>query len=231
MIEDEYNREKIRLTAPRLMVTIACCRVMTDLDDQKDAEWIHESADYLTGFQIIAYESLLKIRDDVSSYPETYGRFAHILQNTDKLRVLQQSNNKPYHVKMLYTYAFSGHKTHYEIEIERYESAKGTVAFYFSVKTVDEIISKLYWIMKPEVMFTGNLNQMAYEAICRSRLRARDILNRLAAELPHPQFLREHCIEGIIKSQDLQPVQGLQRDWPGWDSEDFNHQQLEEAER
>ena len=230
---DEYDPEKIRLTARPLMVTIACCRVMTDLDDRELAEWIHESADYLTGFQLMAYEAILKIRDDVSSYPGAHGRFVYVVQDTDQLRVLKKSDNKPYHAQALSAYAFGGHKTHYEIQIEKYEAAKGkgSAAFYFSAKTVDEIISKLYWMLKPEVAFTGNLNQMAYEAICRSRLRARDILNRLAAELPYPQFLREHCIEGIIRSQDLQPVQDLQRDWPGRDSEDFNHQQLAEAER
>lgn len=220
---DEYVIEKRRVTAKSLMVTIACCKVILNLDDLDLADWVHESDDYMTAFQLMAYESLFILRADLSRYSDSSARFSHVLKDTNELRDLISSNRKPFRTKSLFAHAFYEYRTQFEMKIERYETLEGQsyTAFYLNLNTIDEIISKLYWILRPEVVYTGNLNQMAYEAVCRSRLRARDILNRLAVEMPCPQFLRDYCVEGVIGARDLQDALDLRRDWPGKNSEDF----------
>ena len=211
---DEFDQRSAKIYSQNLLHTVAACRAILDIEDTKWKSWIFDSEEYLQSIQNLALDPLTFLKKDLSSLPQLYQRVSNILFETPKLD--DQSSRMP-------SCLYAGYVTHLQIQQEaltgpmEFESAPIEI----SESVLNEIVNKLYWISKPEVVYSSNVAEMAYHGICRCRMRARDVLNRLSITLPTYHFLHKASLVGLVQEKHLEPVEDLRRDWPGNDSEDF----------
>lgn len=88
-------------------------------------------------------------------------------------------------------------------------------------ETLSWLFDQLHSIIEPEVFYNPDSAKTAEDALSRCRLRARDIVARLADALPIEHGLMESAGDSLTVLDLYKFEPAINRDWPGRDSNNY----------